>query len=172
MALIFNKPSFLIKKSSIRVTLKYCPDGRRYKSPAPSWYLHNSVSHRRLYLLGEKTLSYLLSFVNKLSRLLCFFIKHKENLNKICYFIILLFNVSPFCPNAPGVTRWGARGENGLRNFECPPLARFSYFSKVEGFQGSTLNHPEIIRADNFSVGFKSGPFIVKFGSFLSRGLF
>ena len=124
MALIFNKPSFLIKKSSIRVTLKYCPDGRRYKSPAPSWYLHNSVSHRRFYLLGEKILSYLLSFVNKLSRLLWFFIKHKENLNKICYFIILLFNVSPFCPNAPGVARWGARGENDLRNYECPPLAR------------------------------------------------
>ena len=142
MALIFNKPSFLIKKSSIRVTLKYCPDGRRYKSPAPSWYLHNSVSHRRLYLLGEKILSYLLSFVNKLSRLLCFFIKHKENLNKICYFIILLardivpvarsgivnydssslrtFRVSK---TAFRVARWGARGENGLRNFECPPLA-------------------------------------------------
>lgn len=161
MALIFNKPSFLIKKSSIRVTLKYCPDGRRYKSPAPSWYLHNSVSHRRFYLLGEKILSYLLSFVNKLSRLLWFFIKHKENLNKICYFIILLFNVSPFCPDAPGVARWGARGENGLRNFECPPLAWFFQNSKVP--KEVPLDHPKIIRTNNLPISLKPEPLVMYF---------
>ena len=42
----------------------------------------------------------------------------------------------------------------------------------IETISNPTSDHPEIIRADNFSVGFKSGPFIVKFGSFLSRGLF
>lgn len=55
----------------------------------------------------------------------------------------------------------------------CTP-SRFLFFKyrRSQAVPDLPLNHPEIIRADNFSVGFKSGPFIVEFGAFFSRSLF
>ena len=61
-----------------------------------------------------------------------------------------------FCLDVPGVARWGARGENDLRNFECPPLAEGFAVAKLAGvwavpitlllFLPQVLQFPEQLR--------------------------